>query len=65
MWKINPQRIFEHLTEDRVNEAARGLASVANKPVLKALLLFWGVFLALVFTLLLTVRLALTLPIYG
>jgi len=64
-WTQNPGRLFEKLTEDQVQSAAQAIRKAVSLPVLKALVLGWGVFLVMIFTLLFTVRIALTLPLYG
>ena len=63
MFKLTPFRLFEHLSEDKVNEAARAIGAIASRAVLKLIAAGWGVFLLAVFTLLLTIRIAVTLPL--
>ena len=63
MWFFNTNRIAEFLDEERVTRAARALLSLPSKPVLKALTATWGIVLVMVFTFIVTVRFALSLPL--
>ena len=63
MWSHNPFRLAEILTEENVQRAARAIISTCNKDTFLALLAFWGSFLFMVGSLLLTVRIFLTLPL--
>lgn len=61
---INDRRIRELFTEERVQRAAQAVRAYANRDVLAVLLGGWALVLGMVFTLLVTIRLALTLPLH-
>lgn len=63
MWLFNLDRISELMAEETIQKAARTLLALPSKPVLKAVAVLWTVFLAMVFTLLFVVRLALAIPL--
>jgi len=63
MYQLNPFRLFEHLKEDKVNETARAIGALASRSVLNLLATGWGLFLLALFTLLATIRIALTFPL--
>ena len=57
----NPHRAAEALTEQGVKRSIDALLSYRTREVLLALACVWGTFLCMVFTLLVTIRLAFTL----
>jgi len=63
MWFINTRRIRELFDEEKVRMAAEAILSYRCKEVLLVLLYGWCILLGMVFSLLVTVRLALTLPL--
>lgn len=65
MWFANPNRILELFTEEKVKRAADALVSHRTREVFVAGACFWLVFLLMLGSLLLTVRAALTFPLYG
>jgi hypothetical protein len=65
MWTHNPFRLFQVMTEEKVKRGLDALVSYRSKDVLVTVALLWCGFLVMLFTLLVTVRLALNLPLYG
>lgn len=59
----NPHRLRELFTEEGVERAAQAILSLNRKGVLKVLCYGWGLVLLMVLSLLLVVRLALSLPL--
>lgn len=63
MWFPNPNRIREIFTEETVKRAADAILAYRTRAVFFALVYCWLLVLGMVFTLLITVRLALSLPL--
>ncbi len=63
-WFFNPDRIGELMKDDRIRRAAEALLQYANRDVLLVLLYGWMVVLAMTFTLLFTIRVALSIPLW-
>lgn len=63
-WFPNPDRITEIFSEESVQKAAKAVLRYRNKEVLQVLAWGWAIFLAMTFSLLFTIRLAFTLPLF-
>ena len=61
---FNPDRIAELMKEDRVRKAAEIILSYANRDVFLVLLYGWTIVLAMTFSLLFVIRLALSIPLW-
>ena len=59
----NPNRIQELFTEEKVKRAADKILAYRSKEVLQVIAWAWGIVLLMTFSLLFTVRLALSLPL--
>lgn len=55
---VNPRRISEVIRSQQVREAIDTFVTYRRPDVLKTLAMLWGVFLTMIFTLIVTVRLA-------
>lgn len=64
-WRINGNRLSEQLTSDQVQERVNAAKVLVKPQSLWVLFWLWVGFLFLLSTLILTVRLALELPLYG
>lgn len=62
-WFFNMNRLDELFEEEKIQQAARTLLNLSTLPVLKAFAVVWTAVLLMVFTFLLTIRLALSLPL--
>lgn len=62
---FNANRIAELISEERFRKAADAILQYANRDVLLVLLYGWGIFLGMVFSLIFTVRLALSIPLWN
>lgn len=62
---INPFRIAEIFTHERVKLAADTLVRYRTREVLVAVVCYWLVFLLMLGSLILTVRAATAFPLYG
>lgn len=63
-WFPNPNRIREIFTEETVKRAADAILAYRTREVFFALLYSWMIFLGMVFTMLVTIRVALSLPLF-
>jgi hypothetical protein len=61
-WRVRPTGVLDALKKERV-EAGLDFVKERRGDILRVALASWGVLLLGVFTLLLTIRLALTLPL--
>ncbi len=61
----NPDRIAELISEERFKKAAEAILAYANRDVLLVLLYGWCIVLGMTFTLLFTIRLALSIPLWN
>lgn len=60
----NPDRLRELEQEERYQKAAKTIASFKNPDVLRVVCWGWLILLGMTLTLLLTVRLGLTIPLF-
>lgn len=63
MWLLNTDWLKDWAKEDEVKKAMDALCAYRRPEVLKAIAFLWGTFLVLVFSLIVTVRFALWLPL--
>jgi hypothetical protein len=63
MWLFNTNRIVELFQEEKMQSAVQAFLRLPSKPVFKALAVLWTVLLAMVFTMIFIVRLALSIPL--
>ncbi len=63
-WFPNPNRIRELFTEESVQRAAAAALAWKNRHVLAVIVWGWVLLLGMVFTLIVTVRAALLLPLF-
>lgn len=61
---FNPNRFAELVKEEHVKRAAEAILLYANRDVLLVLVYGWCILLAAVFSLLFTIRLALSIPLW-
>ncbi len=63
-WHINSNRIDELKKDEKLLKAVSLLEKLQTKTVLKAIACGWGLLLCLLATLLLTIRVVLTFPLF-
>lgn len=61
----NPERIAQLASDERVRKAAEAILQYANRDVLLVLLYGWAILLSMCFSMIYTVRLAASLPVWS